>query len=429
MVQAPERVLLNPAEIIPRVVSRYSPVIVDHGKGLYLWDTDGVRWADFTSGIGVVNTGHCHPRVVQAIQDQAAKIIHAQANILVSEPLLQASVALTATLPESLNQVFWTNSGAEAVEGALKLAKVATGRPAIVAFRGGFHGRTHGAMSVTSSRVKVRGHYEPLLSSVYYAPYPYLFRSPYKGPVEDQDLMYFAEIEQLFDHLVAPDDVAAVLIETVLGEGGYMVPTSRWLQKIRQLCDDHGIMLILDEVQSGMGRTGTMWAFEHFGVVPDIMTVAKGIASGMPVSAVVANKATMDKWAPGSHGGTYGGNAVGTAAAVATLQVMRDEDLPGNAAHMGAILTQGLKEIQADYPVIGDVRGLGLMVATEFVHPDGSPNPEAVKQVVANCLEEHVLLITCGTYDQAIRIIPPLIVTEDEIRAFLDVYRRAIAAL
>jgi 4-aminobutyrate aminotransferase len=420
---------LNPAEIIPRVVGRYSPVIVDHGKGLYLWDTDGVRWADFTSGIGVVNTGHCHPRVVQAIQDQAAKIIHAQANILVSEPILQASVALTATLPDSLNQVFWTNSGAEATEGALKLAKIATGRPAIIAFRGAFHGRTHAAMSVTSSRVKVRGHYEPLLPAVYHAPFPYLFRSPYKGPVEDQDLMYFAELEQMFDQLVAAEDVAAVLIETVLGEGGYIVPTSRWLQKVRQLCDDHGIMLILDEVQSGMGRTGTMWAFEQFGVVPDIMTVAKGIASGMPVSAVVSNKAIMDKWAPGSHGGTYGGNAVGTAAAVATLQVMADEDLPGNARRMGAILTQGLKEIQADHPVIGDVRGLGLMVATEFVNPDGSPNPEAVKQVIANCLKEHVLLITCGTYDQAIRIIPPLIVTEDEIGSFLDIYRRAVAAL
>jgi 4-aminobutyrate aminotransferase len=284
-------------------------------------------------------------------------------------------------------------------------------------------------MSVTSSRVKVRGHYEPLLPAVYHAPYPYLFRSPYKGPVEDQDLMYFAELEQMFDQLVSPDDVAAVLIETVLGEGGYIVPTSRWLQKIRQLCDDHGIMLILDEVQSGMGRTGTMWAFEHFGVVPDIMTVAKGIASGMPVSAVVSSKTIMDKWVPGSHGGTYGGNAVGTAAATATLQVMRDEDLPGNADRMGAILMQGLKEIQADHPVIGDVRGLGLMVATEFVNPDGSPNPEAVKQVIANCLKEHVLLITCGTYDQAIRIIPPLIVTEEEIRSFLDIYRRAVAAL
>jgi 4-aminobutyrate aminotransferase len=429
MVSAPERLTLDPAEILPRVIGRYTPVVVDHGKGLYIWDTNGDRFADYTSGIGVVNTGHCHPRVVEAIQEQAAKIIHAQANILVHEPVLKASRALVATLPDSLNQVFWTNSGAEATEGALKLAKIATGRPAIIAFRGAFHGRTHAAMSVTSSRVKVRGHYEPLLPSVYHAPYPYLFRSPYGGSPEEQDLKYFAELEAMFDQLVMPDDVAAILVETIAGEGGYMVPTARWMQKVRELCDKHGIMLILDEVQTGMGRTGKMWAFEHFGVVPDIMTVAKGVASGMPVAAVVSDKAVMDKWAPGSHGGTYGGNAVGTAAAYATLQVMADEDLPGNAARLGAILLRGLREIQADHPVIGDVRGLGLMVATEFVHPDGSPNPEAVKTVLARMLDENILLITCGTYDQAIRIIPPLVVTEEEIHDFLATYRRAIAAL
>ncbi len=429
MVSAPERLHLDPAELMPRAIGRYTPLVVDHGRGLYVWDTAGDRYADYTSGIGVVNTGHCHPRVVEAIREQAGKIIHAQANILAHEPMLNAARVLTSTLPASLNQVFWTNSGAEATEGALKLAKIATGRPAIIAFRGAFHGRTHAAMSVTSSRVKVRGHYEPLLPSVYFAPYPYLFRSPYKGSPEEQDLRYFAELEEMFDQLVMPDDVAAMLIETVAGEGGYMVPTARWLKMVRELCDKHGIMLILDEVQSGMGRTGTMWAFEHFGVVPDIMTVAKGIASGMPVAAVVADKAIMDKWMPGSHGGTYGGNAVGTAAALATLEVMRDEDLPGNAARMGEVLLAGLREIQADHPVIGDVRGLGLMVATEFVHPDGSPNPEAVKAVVAKAMDENVILITCGTYDQAIRIIPPLIVSEEEIRDFLTMYRRAVASL
>ena len=429
MVSAPERLHLDPAELMPRAIGRYTPLVVDHGRGLYVWDTAGDRYADYTSGIGVVNTGHCHPRVVEAIREQAGKIIHAQANILAHEPMLNAARALTSTLPASLNQVFWTNSGAEATEGALKLAKIATGRPAIIAFRGAFHGRTHAAMSVTSSRVKVRGHYEPLLPSVYFAPYPYLFRSPYKGSPEEQDLRYFAELEEMFDQLVMPDDVAAMLIETVAGEGGYMVPTARWLKMVRELCDKHGIMLILDEVQSGMGRTGTMWAFEHFGVVPDIMTVAKGIASGMPVAAVVADKAIMDKWMPGSHGGTYGGNAVGTAAALATLEVMRDEDLPGNAARMGEVLLTGLREIQADHPVIGDVRGLGLMVATEFVHPDGSPNPEAVKAVVAKAMDEKVILITCGTYDQAIRIIPPLIVSEEEIRDFLTMYRRAVASV
>jgi 4-aminobutyrate aminotransferase len=342
--------------------------------------------------------------------------------------MLRTATELTATLPPELNQVFFTNSGAEAVEGAIKLAKIATGRPAIVAFRGAFHGRTHAAMSVTSSRVKVRAHYEPLLPSVYHAPFPYLFRSPYKGPAAEADLHYFAELESMFDQLVMPEDVAAILMETVLGEGGYVVPPARWVQNVRRLCDEHGILLIMDEVQSGMGRTGTMWGFEHFGVTPDVMTVAKGLASGMPVSAVVSDRAIMDAWAPGSHGGTYGGNAVGTAAAAATLEVMRDEQLPENAARLGEVLMAGLREIQAANPVIGDVRGLGLMVATEFVTADGAPNPAAAARVIEACLAEKTLLLTCGTYDQAIRIIPPLIVTEEQIGEFLDVYRRAVAS-
>ena len=424
-----QEVRLVPDELIPRVVGRYSPVVVDRGEGTYVWDIDGVRWLDFTSGIAVTNTGHCHPRVVRAIQEQAAKIIHAQANIFAHEPMMRAAVELTATLPENLNQVFFTNSGAEAVEGALKLAKIATGRPAIIAFRGGFHGRTHAAMSVTSSRAKVRGHYEPLLPSVYHAPYPYLFRNPYAGEPGDADLAYFRELEIMFDQLVMPDDVAAILMESVAGEGGYLFPTARWVQMVRDLCDRHGIVLIMDEIQTGMGRTGKMWGFEHYGVTPDIITVAKGLASGMPVSAVVSSREIMNKWAPGSHGGTYGGNAVGTAAAVATLQVIRDEGLVENAARMGQRLMDGLRDIQADFPVIGEVRGLGLMVATEFVTPDGAPNPAAVNDVIAACQAERVLLLTCGTYDQAIRIIPPLVVTAEQIDEFLAVYRRAVAGL
>jgi 4-aminobutyrate aminotransferase len=229
--------------------------------------------------------------------------------------------------------------------------------------------------------------------------------------------------------MVMPDDVAAILMESAIGEGGYLFPTKRWVQMVRELCTKHGILLIMDEIQTGMGRTGKMWCFEHYDVVPDIITVAKGIASGMPVAAVVADRALMDKWAPGAHGGTYGGNAVGTAAAVATLQVMREERLPENAARMGEILMAGLREIQAAHPVIGDVRGLGLMVAVEFVKPDGSPNPEAVNQVIKTCLEEKVLLITCGTWDQAIRIVPPLVVTEEQIRQFLGIFRHAVERL
>jgi 4-aminobutyrate aminotransferase len=422
-------VSLDPKQLIPKVVGRYSPVFVDRGEGIYVWDLDGQRYMDFTSGIAVTNTGHSHPRVVAAIQEQAAKIIHAQQNIFAHESMLKAAVALTDTLPASLNQVFWTNSGAEAVEGAIKLAKVATRRPATIAFRGGFHGRTHGAMSVTSSRSKIRGHYEPLLAGIYFAPYPYEFRNPYSGDAADYDLKYFEELEHLFETLVMPDDVASILIESVAGEGGYMVPSVRFMQKLRALCDNYGIMLILDEIQTGVGRTGKMWAFEHYDVVPDIITVAKGIASGMPVSAVVANKNVMDKWAPGAHGGTYGGNAVGTAAALATLEVIRDEKLVENSAAMGAILSDGLRAIQAEFPVIGDVRGLGLMVAAEFVNPDGTPNPDAVAKVIAACLKEHVLLLNCGTWDQAIRIIPPLVVNETQIREFLSIFRGAVAAL
>jgi 4-aminobutyrate aminotransferase len=425
MVQA----ALDPNTLIPRVVGRYSPVTVDRGEGIYIWDIQGNRWTDFTSGIAVTNTGHCHPRVVAAIQEQAAKIIHAQQNIFAHEPMMKAAAALTETLPDRLNQVFWANSGAEAIEGAIKLAKVATHRSAIIAFRGAFHGRTHAAMSVTSSRAKVRGHYEPLLAGMYFAPYPYLFRSPYKGNPEDADLAYLDELEHLFETMVMPDDVAAILVETIAGEGGYMVPTTRWFQRVREICDQFGIMLIVDEIQTGVGRTGKMWAFEHFGIEPDIMTVAKGIASGLPVSAVVSDKKIMDNWAPGSHGGTYGGNAVGTAAAYATLQVMKDENLAGNAAIMGAVLKAGLEEIQARNPVIGDVRGKGLMLATEFVKPDGAPNPEAVAKVIQRCQDEKVLLLNCGTWDQAVRIIPPLVVNETQVNEFLDVYERAVTAL
>ncbi|MGD9713116.1 MAG: aspartate aminotransferase family protein, partial [Thermomicrobiales bacterium] len=348
-------------------------------------------------------------------------------NILLHESMLLAASELVATLPDTLNQVFWANSGAEAVEGAIKLAKVATRRPAIVAFRGAFHGRTHAAMAVTSSRSKVRGHYEPLVPSIYHAPYPYYFRAPVPGGQEAADDFYVAELRTLFDTLVMPDDVAAILVETIAGEGGYLVPSSRWLKSLRSICDEHGILMIMDEIQTGVGRTGKMWGFEHFDVTPDVITVAKGVASGMPVSAVVSSKEIMDSWAPGAHGGTYGGNAVGTAAAVATLRVMRDERLPDNAAAMGDRLTAGLKKIQQDHPVIGDVRGPGLMIAVEFVTPDGLPNPSAVSNVIRKCLEERILLITCGTYDQAIRVIPPLVIDAAAIDHFLAVFAQAVS--
>ncbi len=422
-------IVLDPQVMIPRVVGRYSPVFADHGEGIYLWDRDGQRYSDFTSGIAVVNTGHSHPRVVKAIQEQAARIIHAQQNILAHESMLRAAAEVTATLPESLDQVFWANSGAEAIEGAIKLAKIVTRRPAVIAFKGAFHGRTHAAMTLTSSRAKVRGHYEPLLPGVYFAPYPYYYRAPVGQTTDEADEFYISELHSIFDQMVMPDDVAAILVETIAGEGGYFVPSTRWTRELRAICDEHGIMLIMDEIQTGVGRTGKMWGFEHHNVVPDIMTAAKGLGSGMPVSAVVSSRATMDKWPPGSHGGTYGGNAVATAAVAATMQVIRDENLVENAEAIGDHLMTGLRSLQERYPVIGDVRGQGLMIAVEFVQSDGSVNPAAVNGVVKSAFEQNTLLITCGTYDQAIRVIPPLVVTRDQADEFLTVFERAVQSI
>lgn len=414
---------LSPTELIPRVLGRYSPVVVDYAEGAYVYDRDGRQWLDFTSGIAVTNTGHCHPAVVAAIREQAGKIIHAQANILAHEPMMQLATDLAATFPDPLKSVFFTNSGAEAIEGAIKLAKIVTRRPAVIAFRGGFHGRTHLAMSLTTSRSKVRGHYEPLLPSIFHAPYPNTFRNPYAGDASDACI---AELARLFDTMVMPDDVAAILFEPILGEGGYIVPPESWVRRVAEIANRHGIMLVLDEIQTGVGRTGQMWCFEHFGIVPDIVAVAKGIASGLPLAAVVSSRENMDKWPPGSHGGTYGGNAVACAAGVATLRVLREEGMIANAAAMGARLMAGLDRIAERNPVIGDVRGKGLMVATEFVTATGRPNPEAVAAVIRSAQEAGVLLLTCGTDDQAIRIIPPLNVQPDQIDYFLDIYAQAV---
>lgn len=416
---------LSPADLMPKVLGRYSPVQVERALGCELWDTDGRRWLDFTSGIAVTNTGHCHPKVVAAIQAQAAKIIHAQANILIHQPMLQLASALGATFPDPLDTVFFTNSGAEAIEGAVKLAKMATHRSAILAFRGAFHGRTHMAMSLTSSRVKMRGHYEPLMPSVYNAPYPYPFRNPYRGDVAQACL---DELEKVFETEVMPDDVAAIILEPIQGEGGYIVPPVEWLRGVREICDRHGILMIADEIQTGVGRTGKMWCFEHFGVTPDIVCVAKGIASGLPLAAVVSSKAIMDTWPAGSHGGTYGGNAVACAAGVATLQVIEEEGLIANAANMGERLVQGLERIAERHPVIGDVRGKGLMVAAEFVTPTGRPNSDAVNKVVQHGIDNGLLLLTSGTWDQAIRIIPPLNVGSEHIDEFLGLFESAVDA-
>jgi 4-aminobutyrate aminotransferase len=405
------------------VWSRISDIVVERGEGSCLYDTAGRRYLDFTCGIAVTNTGHCHPKVVAAIQAQAARLIHGQINIIYHQPMLELIRELQTVLPPVLDSFFFSNSGAEAIEGAVKLCKHATGRPNIVVFSGSFHGRTHLTMAMTTSKTVYRVGYQPLVPGIFVAPYPYAYRL---GTDETQAAKYaMSELKRLLKSQTAPEETGCVVVEPVLGEGGYVVPPARFMADLRALCDETGILLVADEIQSGIGRTGKFFAVEHFGVVPDVMTMAKGIASGLPLSCVVTRKELAAKWRTGTHGGTFGGNAVACAAGAATLRVIKEEGLVENAAERGGQLTAGLRRLQADFPIIGDVRGLGLMVATEFTS-EGQPATAIAKAVVKAAQEAGLLLLTCGTDDNVIRWIPPLVVTGDEIEEALAIFAGAL---
>ena len=403
------------------VWSRIFPIESERAEGAYIFGTDGKKYLDFTCGIGVTNTGHCHPKVVDAIREQASKFLHAQANIVVHKPMMELIEELRKIVPPSIDGFFFSNSGAEAVEGALKLARNATGRNAVIVFSGSFHGRTAGTMALTTSKTVYKQGAQLLPSGVYVAPYPYAYRL---GMNEEQANQYALEaLDDLLISQISPNDVAAMLIEPVLGEGGYVPPPASFLKGLREICDRHGIMLILDEVQSGFGRTGKWFAYEHYNVRPDIMTVAKGIASGLPLSGVFSGLELMQKWPGGSHGGTYGGNAVACAAAVATIQAMREENMLENANQRGLQLQTGLRKLQEEYPEIGDVRGLGLMIGSEFeVDGDFKNAKPLVKEVIHSAEVRGLLLLSCGTYDSTIRWIPPLNVSESQIKDALDIF-------
>jgi 4-aminobutyrate aminotransferase len=406
------------------VWTRITNIVVERGEGAYIFDVNGDRYLDFTCGIGVTNTGHCHPQVVAAAREQVGKIIHAQVNILYHQPLIRLAEALREIVPPSLDTFFFSNSGAEAVEGAVKLARHATGRPNIIVFQGSFHGRTNQTMAMTTSKTIYRQHYQPLAAGVFVAPYPYSYR--YGWDPEATSRWCLRELRHLLASLTAPSETAAIIVEPVLGEGGYVVPPSSFLPGLREICDEHDILLVADEVQSGFGRTGKFFAVEHFRVIPDVMIMAKGLASGFPLSGIAAPRALMEKWLVGTHGGTYGGNSVACAAAEATIRVLQG-GLVENAARMGEVLMEGLRSIQSRYPVLGDVRGLGLMVGAEFTLPDGSPGTDLVKEVIGRCLDRKLLLLNCGTYSNVVRWIPPLIVTQEQIETALNIFERSLA--
>jgi 4-aminobutyrate aminotransferase len=415
------------------VWSHLLDTIIVRGEGAYIWDQAGRRYLDFTSGIGVTNTGHCHPRVVAAIREQAGRILHLQANIAHHEPMLHLIAALRQVVPSELNSFFFSNSGAEAVEAAVKLARHATGRTNIIAFQRGFHGRTTGTMSLTSSKTVYRVGYQPLMPGVFFAPYAYCYRCPKAEANPDRYGFTgccgwaLEQVRFLLKSQTAPEETAAILVEPVLGEGGYVVPPASFLRGLREICDEHDILLILDEVQSGIGRTGRFFALEHFGVVPDVLVMAKGLASGLPLSGIAARRELMERWRPGTHGGTYGGNVIACAAAEATIRAIQEERLVENAAHLGEKLLGRLQSLQGHYPGLGDVRGLGLMVGVEFVVPGGrTPDKDRTKAVQRACREAGLLLLTCGTDENVMRWIPPLIIGEQELESALNIFEGAL---
>jgi 4-aminobutyrate aminotransferase len=421
-----------PNQLYQDNVSHMAPVwtrifnfVADRAEGSYIYTDDGRKLLDFTCGIGVTNTGHCHPKVVEAIREQAGLFLHAQANIVIHKPMLQLIEELRTIVPPSIDSFYFANSGAEALENAIKIARVATGRQNVIVFGGSFHGRTAGTMVLTTSKTVYRTGFGPLPSGVFVAPYPYAFRL--KMSEAEASEYALEQLEHLLASQTAPKETAAILIEPVLGEGGYVVPPKAFMKGLRELCDKHGILLIFDEVQSGFGRTGKWFALEHFHVVPDIITAAKGIASGMPLSGVFTSTDLMLKLDVGSVGGTYGGNALACAAGVATIRAMRDEKMLENANAMGIQLMTGLRKFQEEYHQIGDVRGLGLMIGTEFV--DGGSQVKAkpmVKSIIRSAEEKGMLLLSCGTYDNTLRWIPPLNVTSEQINDGLKIFGEAL---
>lgn len=409
------------------ILKQATGVLAARGEGVYLYDEADRRYLDFTAGIGVTSTGHCHPRVVEAAQRQVATLVHAQYTTVMHRPLLTLADRLSEVLPEGLDRTFFANSGSEAVEAALRLARQSTGRPSVVVFHGGFHGRTVAAASMTTSGTKFRSGFSPLMGGVVVAPFP---NAPHYGWTEEVATDFaLRELDHILQTITPPNDTAAFFIEPVLGEGGYVPANPRFMAGLRERADRHGIQLVLDEVQTGWGRTGRFWGHDHFDVRPDILVTAKGLASGFPLSAIAAREDIMDKAWPGSQGGTYGANAVACAAALATLDVIQDERLVQNAAERGAELRSALESVASRHTAIADVRGLGLMLGNEFRDRQGEPDGATALAVQQEAARRGLLLLTCGGWGQVVRFIPALVVSSAQISDAATIWQEAVAAI
>jgi 4-aminobutyrate aminotransferase len=402
------------------------PFVMDHGKGSYVWDVDGHRFLDFAAGIAVLSTGHAHPKVVEAIKDQAEKFIHISSDFY-HPKWVELGERIDEIAPFKEDAVsFMTNSGTESIEAAIKLARYTTGRSQFIGFLGGFHGRTMGAVTFTASKSHYHKGFFPLMNGVVHAPYPDPYRpilATQPGETYGEAVVRYIENE-ILGKVIPGDDVAGILVEPIQGEGGYVIPADGFFPALRQLCDHHGILLIADEVQAGVGRTGKWWSIEHFGVEPDIFCVAKGIASGVPLGLMVARK-SLATWPKGSHGNTYGGNPIACAAALATLDLVEDEYMQ-NAAEVGEDVLDALEEIMVRHPSIGAVRGKGLMIGVEFVQNRETKQPaDALRdRIVDLAFERGLLTLGCGK--STIRISPPLCITREEAYEGINILEEAI---
>ncbi|WP_068265324.1 aspartate aminotransferase family protein [Janibacter limosus] len=405
------------------LLKQATPVTIDHALGSEIFDVDGNRHLDFTAGIGVVSTGHCHPKVVAAAQEQIGKLIHGQYTTVMHKPLLALVERLNGVLPEHLDSLFFANSGSEALEASLRLSRQATGRPNVIVFHGGFHGRTVATATMTTSGTRFSAGFSPLMGGVHVAPFPNAYR--YGWSEEEATAFALKELDFILATLTSPQETAAFIVEPVLGEGGYVPGNTAFFQGLRERADKHGILLVMDEVQTGFGRTGKMFGHQHFDVQPDIITLAKGIASGFPISGIAASQELMSKAWPGSQGGTYGANAVACAAAVATLDVIEEEGLVANSAERGTQLLEGARAAAIDG--IGDVRGLGLLVGSEFTAADGTPDTARAAKAQQLAATKGLLLLTCGAHMNTVRMIPPLVVTAEQVDEALEIWGKVLA--
>jgi 4-aminobutyrate aminotransferase len=410
---------------ISPVMTRITDLVIERAHGANFWTADGVKYIDFVSGVAVNAVGHTHPEVVEAIQKQSSEIIHFGLNYGYFESTVRLAHKLAEISPGNLDTVFFSNSGAEAIEGSIKLARAATKRPNIIAFEGSFHGRTLGATSVTASSSKYRKYYEPLVGGVYHVPFPYTLQMDVE--TDEEAVQYcLKRLQKLFELQVDPSQVAAIIIEPVLGEGGYVPAPTAFVMELRKIADKHGILLIFDEIQTGFGRTGTMFAAEHSGVTPDILVLAKALSSGMPLGAIIASRELHEKWETGTHGSTFGGNPVSCAAALASIRVIERDKLVERSHTLGKRIVQQLEEQIGHLPQIAEIRGIGLMIGIEFKGDSNLTPAATVAAIRAEALKHQLLVTSCGVYGQTIRLMLPLNIEDNVLNEGLSILVAAI---